>query len=117
MNLADENALLGIAARIEYERKNLPRVSLVVTRHPGLVAYLKTQRLVSYRVRVITHASAQDVRDQHVLGVLPHSLSCLTRAFTEVPLDLPPELRGKELSEADVAEYAAKPVTYIVTKK
>lgn len=67
-------------------------------------------------VHVVSHASPTMVRDKHVIGVLPHSLSCLTKTFTEIPLDLPAELRGKKLSLEEVRKYAGEPVTYKVEK-
>lgn len=96
--------------------KNLSFVEIIVTRHPGLVEYLKEEGLISEGVEVLTHASPDAVQGKHVLGVLPHSLSCLTRSFTEIPLSLPPELRGKELTADDVRQHAGAPVTYQVRK-
>lgn len=89
---------------------------LIVTRHAGLVAYLIAEGLVPSDVEVVSHASPENVADKHVWGVLPHNLSCLTRSFTEIPLDLPAELRGQELSEAQVRQYAGEAVTYKVSK-
>ncbi len=91
-------------------------IDLIVTRHAGLVEYLKEEGIVPKGVEVIAHASPEAVQDRRVCGVLPHSLSCLTASFTEVPLRLPAELRGKELTAADVREYAGEPVTYEVKK-
>jgi len=97
-------------------RSTLPPVDLVVTRHPNLVEYLRLHGFVPpCLTEVVTHATPEQVRGKHVLGVLPHSLSCLCECFTEVPLNLPPELRGKELSVADLEQYAGKPVTYRVS--
>ena len=87
---------------------------LVITRHPALVEYLKEIKLVDADVEVIEHASPEMVKDRCVYGVLPHSLSCLTKSFTEVPLVLPSELRGQELTIEDIRKYAKEPVTYIV---
>ena len=56
---------------------------LVITRHPALVEYLKEIKLVDADVEVIEHASPEMVKDRCVYGVLPHSLSCLTKSFTE----------------------------------
>lgn len=89
---------------------------LIVTRHQGLVAYLIAEGLVPADVEVVSHATPANVEDKHVWGVLPHSLSCLTRSFTEIPLDLPAELRGVELSEDQVRKYAGEAVTYKVVK-
>lgn len=90
------------------------KLDLVVTRHPGLVAYLKEIGLAPEGVEVVSHATAGNVAGKHVCGVLPHSLSSLCASFTEVPLALPPELRGTELSLEQVRQYAGRPVTYRV---
>ncbi len=89
-------------------------IDLVVTRHPGLVAYLRELGLATEATQVISHASPEAVRGKHVCGVLPHSLSCLCERFTEVPLALPAELRGAELTLEQVRQYASAPVSYIV---
>jgi len=94
-----------------------PAVELVVTRHPGLVEYLRETGLANETTQVIEHASGIDVTGKRVCGVLPHSLSCLCESFTEVPLpELPKELRGVELSLEQVRKYAAAPVTYKIRK-
>jgi len=90
------------------------RVEIVVTRHPGLVDYLREIGLADSKTEVIGHATPDLVRGKHVCGVLPHSLSCLCETFTEVPLALPAELRGVELTLDQVRRYAGAPVTYHV---
>lgn len=94
----------------------MKRVDLVVTRHKALVEYLRELGLVEEGVEVIEHATPEAVTGRNVCGVLPHSLSCLTESFTEVPLKLTPELRGKELDLETLRKIAGKPVTYKVTK-
>jgi hypothetical protein len=92
------------------------RIEVVVTRHPALVEYLRELGLVEREVMTLTHASSQDVADKHVAGVLPHSLSCLAASFTEVPLRLTPDMRGKELDLETIRRIAEPPVTYRVIK-
>lgn len=89
-------------------------LELIVTRHPGLVEYLREIGLATPETVVVAHASPEEVAGKRVCGVLPHSLSCLCETFTEVPLSLPAELRGAELSVEDVRKYASAPVTYRV---
>lgn len=89
--------------------------ALVVTRHPNLTAYLKEIGLIDDTATVIEHASVDDIKGKDVVGILPHSLSCLTSSFTELPLRLPPELRGQELSIDDLRAYAGEPATYKVS--
>lgn len=90
------------------------KMNLIITRHPGLVSYLQEIGLADASTEVLGHATPDNVRGKHVCGVLPHSLSCLCASFTEVPLALPAELRGVELTLEQVRQYAGAPVTYRV---
>lgn len=90
--------------------------SLVVTRHPALVEYLAEIGLITDGVRVIAHATEEDVRGAHVFGVLPLRLAALAWRVTEIPLDLPAELRGAELSLDQIHQYAGEPATYSVER-
>lgn len=89
---------------------------IVVTRHPALVTLLKERGLVSEDVRVLTHASAEDVRGRHVFGVLPLHLAAEAARVTEVPLRLTPEMRGKELDLDTLRSISGDPVTYEVRR-
>ena len=91
------------------------QIDLIVTRHQGLVEFLREKGLVSNICKVISHATAEDVAGNTVWGVLPHSLSVLANKFIEVPMNIPAELRGKELTLADMHKYAGEPVAYSVT--
>ena len=92
----------------------MKKIELIVTRHPGLVEYLREIGLADAETVVVSHATPDVVKGKRVCGVLPHSLSCLCDTFTEVPLDLPQELRGAELTVEQVRQYAGAPVTYRV---
>ena len=89
------------------------RIELVVTRHTGLVAYLVKHGIVSKDTPVLAHASAEDVRGKHVIGVLPLHLAAEASTVTEVPLALELEDREKELPMERVEQIAGKPVTYM----
>ena len=93
------------------------KIDLIVTRHAGLVEYLRESGLCGDDVTVVAHASPEVVAGRHVCGVLPHSLSCLCESFTEVPLRLPAELRGQELTLEQVRQFAQPAVTYVVTRQ
>jgi len=90
------------------------KAKLVITRHPALVQYLREIGIVG-NAEVIAHASPEMVTGREVVGILPHSLSCLTKTFTEVPLFVPAELRGIELTLEQVRLYAKPAVTYKVS--
>ena len=87
---------------------------IIITRHPGLVEYLKEEGIISEGIQVSSHASPELVTGKHVIGVLPHSLPCLTASFSEVPLRFTPEMRGQELTCQQIRAIAGKLVTYSV---
>ena len=89
---------------------------IVITRHPALVAYLVSLGTITRETPVVQHATEDDVRGKHVIGVLPLRLAALCRSVTEVPLDIPVELRGQELSIEQVAQFAGEPVRYMVSQ-
>ena len=89
---------------------------IVVTRHPALVEYLRETGVISDDTPVLLHATPDDIRGKHVIGILPLSLAALADKVTEIPLSLTPEMRGRELSLEEVREIAESPVTYKVTQ-
>jgi len=78
-------------------------MKILVTRHKGLIDFFEKKGMRFDKV--LRHASPEDVKGQEVWGVLPLSLSSLTSKFVEITLMLSPELRGVELSCADVEKY------------
>ena len=90
---------------------------VVVTRHAALVQLLRELELVGDDVRVIAHATIEDVRGKHVFGVLPLHLAAEAWRVTEVPLALEEEDRGKELPLSRLREIGQPPVTYIVRRE
>ena len=87
---------------------------VVVTRHPALVQFLVEQGIVDKKTPTINHATVNDIEGKHVIGVLPMHMAALALTITEVPLNIPAELRGKELSLEQVEKFAGEPVTYSV---
>lgn len=86
--------------------------AVVVTRHPALVEYL---REIGVKIeKVIDRATPEEVRGRHVYGVLPLHLAAEARLVTTVPLDVPAELRGQELTLEQVRQFAGAPRTYEV---
>ena len=101
-----------LVATLANELAGLPPI--VVTRHGGLVDYLKDIGRVPHDVEVVPHATAENVLGRRVIGVLPNRLAASAFCITEVSLDIPPDLRGKELSKEQVGQYATGVVTYVV---
>lgn len=89
-------------------------MTLVVTRHPALVDYLRRHGCIGDDVEVREHVTADDVRDRHVIGVLPMHLAALAASVTEVPLALTPDMRGRELTLEELERVAGRPRRYRV---
>ena len=79
---------------------------IVVTRHKGLVEWLRQKGFIGEDVRVIEHATVDDVRGEVVVGVLPLHLAAEAEEVWAVELNIPPEMRGKELTAADIDRFA-----------
>lgn len=107
-----EREELRLASRGSSCDNNPPVV--VVTRHPALVEYLVSLGVVPADVEVVAHATAEQVRGRHVFGVLPLYLAAEARRVTEVPLHVPAELRGVELTLAQVRRFAGPLTSYVV---
>lgn len=88
--------------------------TIVVTRHAGLVEYLRSEGLAPADCEVVEHATAESVRGRHVIGVLPLWLAAEAASVTEIPMSIPRDQRGVELSAEQTAEYAGDPRTYRV---
>ena len=73
--------------------------TVIVTRHSGLVEWLKRRGIEG---EVVSHADEETVRDKRIYGVLPYRLAALAGEFVEVSMNVPAELRGKELTADDI---------------
>lgn len=89
-------------------------MKVLVTRHEALVEYFSNMGITFDKV--ITHATVEDVTGNDVYGVLPLHLASLANTVTTVDMDLPAEMRGKELSLTDIETYFTGMSTYKVEK-
>ena len=89
---------------------------VIVTRHPALVEYLVQTGVCPEGTPVITHGTAENLTGKHAIGVLPLHLAAVAAMVTEIPMAIPPELRGVELDLEQTKKYAGQPVTYKVSK-
>jgi len=88
--------------------------ALVVTCHPALVALLKERGIITGDSDVLAHATAEDVRGRHVVGVLPLHLACLAATVTVVELALTPDDRKAGLGIERLRAIAGEATTYRV---
>ena len=120
-------ASLGCRPEDGLERAPKPRVNssappaleidrvVVVTRHLALVEYLREEGIIDASALVTDHVSnSACISGRHVIGVLPVHLARYAACVTTIPLDLPPDLRGKELSLEQVRQYAGRPMHYAI---
>lgn len=89
-------------------------MKVLVTRHEALVEYFK--ELGIKFDKVISHATEEDVRENDVYGVLPLRLASFTNTVTSIDMNIPAEMRGKELSLTDIETYFTGMSTYQVKK-
>lgn len=79
---------------------------IVITRHPALVDFLLEKHIIEAgNFELYSHASKELIDGKDVIGVLPLSLAKHANSLTTVNLDLPPDMKGKELSLEDVRRY------------
>lgn len=108
-----EREELRLASRHAAREADSP---VVVTRHPALVEYLTELGVVPAGTEVVAHATAEQVRGRHVFGVLPLHLAAEAASVTEVPLHVPAELRGVELTLEQVRQFSGPLVEYKVSR-
>ena len=89
-------------------------MDILVTRHQALIEYFKEANIEFDKV--ISHATEEDVYGNDVYGVLPLRLTSLANTVTTIDIDVPAEMRGKELSLEDIKKYGVNISTYKVEK-
>lgn len=90
---------------------------VVVTRHKCIMQYLLNKGLIDKNTKHLSFAKPEDIQGKHVFGILPNWLACQTAKFTELHLRLPVELRGRDLTLAQIETYIVEPVTYIIRRE
>jgi len=94
--------------------KTPQKLDIVVTRHATLIEYLRELDLVDENTKVVRRATSDVISGKHVCGKLPNHLACKCKSFTEIPLVIPLESIGKELSIEQIRKYSKKPRTYVI---
>ena len=91
----------------------LKDIELIVTRHSGLLVYLRGMGVTA---PAIPHADPKDVRGKHICGVVTLSLAAHAKSVTVVPLRITNDMRGRELTYDEVRMTAGKPQRYVVKR-
>lgn len=88
---------------------------VVVTQHPAFVEYGRELGIVVGDPVVIDHAVPEQLSGNLVItSGLPLDLASLAHAVVTIPLRLPKELRGTELTIEQMRKYAKPPSTFVV---
>lgn len=93
-------------------------MKVVVTRHAAFVTVCHERGLIEEDgFVVLAHASPEEIKGKTVItSGLPLHLAALCKSVVTIPLTLPPELRGKELSVEQMREHAGETEKFLVMK-
>ena len=92
---------------------------VVVSWHPALADYACELGLVRRQdmpLRVLSHARESDVSGKYVIGKLPTHLAVKALLVADIPLIVPPHMKGQELSLEDIRRYS-RPVNFYHTRQ
>ena len=91
---------------------------LVVTRHKALVDHLFKKGLVEEGTPVVRHVVRPgEVQGKHVYGHLPFHLAVHAASITTIPLNVPADMRGVELTLEEIDRYAGTPTQFVVVSQ
>ena len=90
--------------------------TVIVTRHSGLVSVLLEDGIITKSDKILSHATEEQVRGKHVIGVLPLHLAAEAESVTALTMNIPPELRGKELTAEQTRQCMGELTRYTVNK-
>ena len=96
--------------------------TIIVTRHAGAMEWLRKNHIDIFdpiypiseeeeieivEPIVLAHAKPDDVRGKRVIGILPNRLSSLAAEYWELNIDIPADMRGKEISCQEMERLGA----------
>ena len=87
---------------------------IIVSRHDATVRLLRKRFPRLGEVPVYTHVSTDTIDGKIVIGNLPLHLAARANVVYNVSIDVPPDLRGKELSEEDLERCNVRLEPYCV---
>lgn len=90
--------------------------AVVVSKHRGMIEFLKSEGFIDNTATVLERAKAEDVRGKIVFGSIPLFLAYYAQKVIHIPLKLPLELKEKELTAEEFKKYALKPAIYEVKR-
>lgn len=86
--------------------------AIIVTRHTGLIQWLKSHGIVG---DVISHVeSPEQIQGKDVVGVLPLHLAAVAASVATVEMTLPADKRGVDLTPEEMDSFGAILHKYVV---
>jgi hypothetical protein len=87
--------------------------TVVITRHKALVQYLLEIGLITEDTPVLPHVSSEgEIRGMVVIGPCPLRLAAAASAWIDIPMSIPKDIRGQELTLEQVRQFAGEPIEY-----
>jgi len=89
---------------------------ITISRHSGAIEWLKKYHPEFSNVQHFVQALPDDIRDKIVIGTLPINLAYLAKEYYHLSMDIPLEMRGKELTVTDMEKCNCKLEHYKILK-
>lgn len=90
---------------------NSNKETVIVSRHSGLVEWLKRNGVNG---EVVSHATPENIRGKYVIGNLPIHLASLAYRIIVPVYDIPESLRGQELTADDLDKLGCQLKSFFV---
>ena len=90
---------------------------VLVSRHKATIEWLRNEKHFSEDIRVLSHISSPDeIEGKIVIGNIPIHLAHYAKEVWNVTIDLPPELRGSDLTYSQFLDCNPRMERYVVKK-
>ena len=90
--------------------------TIIISRHKGAINWLKKYHSEFNNVEYFTHVNKKDIKGNIVIGTLPINLAIFSKEYWHLSMDIPIEMRGKELSIKDMEEFNCKIEGFIIKR-
>nr|BDI55091.1 MAG: CRISPR-Cas system-associated protein Csx16 [uncultured archaeon] len=89
---------------------------IIVSRHAGAINWLKKHYPKFSNLKHLTHISEEEIKDRIIIGTLPVNLAVLAKEYWHLSMNVPLEMRGKELTVEDMENFNCKIENYKILK-
>lgn len=88
--------------------------TIIVTRHPGALAWIQKRHPEFQDAQVIAQAKPDDLAGNRVIGILPVDLAAMCGEYWALNMRIPAEMRGKELTCEDMERFGCSIKRFLV---